>query len=140
MIDEYFQALKARMELSPVMVGKVFDTLRMNPDGGLIRDNYVLLFSPLPVNVPQTRLAQVQTFADDVEFEVDLRVIAVNPAGVRLWASKVMQQLVGHQVAITGRQPAKLTVSGGSRVREDQSVKPFLYFSDLSLEWVSRAA
>lgn len=138
MIDEYFTALKARIEAGTGLAGKVYDTVRLDATGALIRDNYVVLFSPVPVATPQERHAHVQTFADTVEFDIDFRVVGISPQAVRLTLSRVFTQLVGHQVAITGRQPAKVTVSGGSRIREDQSVKPFLYFADASAEWVSR--
>lgn len=138
MIDEYFTALKARIEAGTGLAGRVYDTVRLDATGVLIRDNYVVLYAPVPVDVPQERFSQVQTFADTVEFEVDFRVVGVNPGAVRLTMSRVLGQLVGHQVVITGRHPAKLTAAGGSRVREDQSVKPFLYYADASAEWVSR--
>ncbi|MDR7189781.1 hypothetical protein J2Y46_002607 [Microbacterium sp. BE35] len=138
MIDEYFTALKTRIEAGTGLAGKVYDTVRLDAAGALIRDNYVVLYAPVPVDTPQERFSQVQTFADTVEFEVDFRVVGVSPQAVRLTLSRVLTQLVGHQVAITGRVPAKVTVSGGSRVREDQSVKPFLYYADASAEWVSR--
>jgi hypothetical protein len=137
-IDEYFTALRARIEAGTGLAARVFDTVRMDTTGGLIRDNYVVLYAPVPVGTPQERFSQMQTFADTVEFEVDFRVVGVSPTAVRLTMSRVFTQLVGHGLTIAGRAPGKVTVSGGSRIREDQSVKPFLYYADGSAEWVSR--
>jgi hypothetical protein len=136
-IDEYFTALKARIEAGTGLAARVFDTVRIG-DAGLVRDNYVVLYAPVPAGTPQERFSQMQTFADTVEFEVDFRVVGVSPTGVRLTMSRVFTQLVGHGLTIAGRAPGKVTVSGGSRIREDQSVKPFLYYADGSAEWVSR--
>lgn len=137
MIDEYFTALKAHIEAGSGLGGRVYDTVRTGAEG-LIRDNYVILYSPNPVNMPQERFTGVQTFADTVEFDCDLRVVGVSPQAVRLTLGRVHAQLAGHLLTVTGRQPAKVTTEGGGRIREDQSVKNFLYYADLTAEWVSR--
>jgi hypothetical protein len=136
-IDEYFTALKARIESGTGMTGRVYDTVRVGADG-LIRDNYVVLRSPVPVSIPQDRFTKIQTFADTVDFDCDIRVVGVSPQAVRLVLDRVQTQLVGHLLTVAGRQPAKVTTEGGGTVKEDQSVKDFLYYADLTAEWVSR--
>lgn len=140
MIDEYFTDLENRIASGEGMSGRVFDTVRLDGNGALIRENYVILFSPVALDIPQSRFTKVQTFEDDVEFEADLRVVGTTPATVRRMLSVVMRQLVGHLASAPGRQPAKVTLGSQDKVREDQSVKPFLYFANASVEWTSRAA
>lgn len=138
MIDDYFTALKDRIEAGSGMAGSVYDTVRADADGGLVRDTYVVLYSPTVVGMPQEHFTKVQTFADTVEFDCDARVVGTSPAAVRKKLGVVLKQLGGFEVAVSGRLPGKVTVDGGSRVREDQSVKPFLYYADITAEWVSR--
>lgn len=140
MIDDYFTALKTQIEGGTGLSGRGFDTVRLDGDGNLIRDNYFILYSPSPVGVPQERFTEVQTYDGAVEFDCDVRVVGVNPGAVRLMLDRVMGRVVGHMLTITGRQPAKVTASLNGRLREDQSVKPFLYYQDITVEWVSRPA
>ena len=138
MIDEYFTALKAQIQLGTGLANRVYDTVRLDAAGGLIRDNYVILYSPVPLDVPQERFTYSQTFADTVEFEADIRVVGIDAATVRIMLGRVKTQLIGHKLAITGRQPAKVTLGSSGRTVPDTSVKPFLYYGDMSVEWTSR--
>lgn len=138
MIDEYYAALKSQIEGTAMLANRVYDTVRFDANGGLVRDNYVVLYSPTPLDVPQERLTQAATFDDTVEFEVDVRVVGVNAASARVFMGKLSQQLIGHMLTITGRQPARVTLGSAGRVLPDTSVKPFLYYADMSFEWTSR--
>ena len=138
MIDEYFTALETQVTSDAGL--RVYDTVRLDAAGGLIRDNYVILYSPVPLGVPQERFTVVQTFADTVEFEADLRVVGMDAKTARRMFGRVKSQLIGHMLTITGRQPAKVMLGSSGRTLPDTSVKPFLYYADMSVEWTSRPA
>lgn len=140
MIDEYFTALEERIEAGQGLANRVFDTVRLSADGGLIRDNYVILYSPVPLDVPQDRVSLVPTFAGTVEFESDIRVVGVDAKTVRIMLGRVKTQLLGPGLTVAGRQPAVVRLGSSSRTVPDTSVKPFLYYADMSVEWTSRAA
>lgn len=140
MIDEYFDALKARIEAGQGLAGRVYGTVRHSPDGSLIRDNYVVLYTPAALDVPQERFTQVQTFDDTVEFDVSVKVVAVDEATARRMLSRVVRQLTGHMLEAEGRQPSKVVLGPQRTVKEDPSVKPFLYVGEASFEWTSRPA
>ena len=140
MIDEYFTDLESRIEAGTGLAGKVYDTVRLDATGGVIRDNYVILYSPVALDIPQTRFTEIPTFASDVEFESDLKVVGISGQAVRQMLARVMTQLIGYKTTITGRQPARISLGSQGRVREDTSVKPFLYFAEASIEWTSRPA
>jgi hypothetical protein len=139
-IDEYYTALKTQIELGQGLAGRVYDTVRLDANGALIRDNYVVLYSPVPLDVPQDRFTMTPTFVGTVEFESDVRVVGTTAATVRQMMSRVSTQMIGHGLTITGRQPARVTLGSSGRVLPDTSVKPFLYYADMSFEWTSRAA
>lgn len=137
MIDEYFTALKSRIEAHPGLSGRVYGTFRSDASG-LVRDNYVILYSPVPLDVPQERFTEIQTFDGAVEFDARFKVVAVDEANARRLQAAVLTQLVGFMLTIDGRQPAKVTLGPVREVTPDTSVKPFLFYADASVEWTSR--
>jgi hypothetical protein len=139
-IDEYYTALKTQIELGQGLAGRVYDTVRLDSSGVLIRDNYVILYAPVPLEVPQDRVTLVPSFAGPVVFESDVRVVGTTAATVRVMMGRVTTQLIGHGLTIVGRQPARVSLGSAGRVLPDTSVKPFLYYADLSVEWTARPA
>ena len=137
MIDEYYAALKVQIEAGQGLAGRVYDTVRLDANGTLIRDNYVVLYSPVPLAVPQDRATLPPSFAGVVEFESDIRVVGTTAATVRQMMPRVLA-VVGQGITIAGRQAARLRLGDVGKVRPDESVKPFLYYADMSVEWTSR--
>lgn len=138
MIDDYYAALKTRVEAEPGFTGRVYDTVRLDANGALIRDNYVIQYSPVPVDVPEYRYTGLESFAGAVEFDNDFRVVGLNAATVRQMTGRLVEHLVGHKLAITGRAPAAIRLGEVGKTVPDTSVKPFLYYADVSIEWTSR--
>lgn len=138
MISEHYEALQSRIEAGEGLSGKVHDTVRLDATGGLIRDQYVILYNPVPLDFTVDRYTGLPSYEGTTDWECDFRVVGNSPSRVRATLARVLAQLVGHRLVVAGRQPALLTVAAGSRIREDQSVKNFLYFADGSVEWTSR--
>lgn len=140
MIVAHYAALEARIEAGTGLSDKVFDTVRLDADGGLAYENYVILYSPTQQEIVQSRFAMIADYAGDVPFDCDIRIVGTAASTVRLMLDRVLTQVTGHQLVVSGRQDAKLRVTEVTNVVPDVSVKPFLYTASVSLEWHSRKA
>jgi hypothetical protein len=139
-IGDVYAAVKARLELNTVLSGKVNPSARLDSAGGLARSNYVIVYPTAPTVLDDDRFSKPQALDSDATFFVDVKVVAVDALGCALLADAVLTQMVGHQLALTGRvcTPAELDTSGP--VRPDNTVSPPLFFSDMSFELISRRA
>lgn len=139
MIADVYSAVKSRLELNPVLAGKVHPSARLEADGDLVRSNYVILYPPPPI-LDDGRVTKAQDINSDATFMVDGKVVAVDALGCAFLADAVLAQMVGHKLVLSGRRcdPAKL--DDMDKVRPDNSVSPPLFFCDISFEIVSRRA
>jgi len=137
-IDEYFTVLDTRLKLGQGLADKTYDTLRLDPDGNLLRENYVVLFSPTLDEGEVERYMKEPDADDAIPFEVEVRVVGTAVPNVRKMLSVAVGQFRGFRVGIEGRSPVMLRCVGVTQVRPDTAVKPFLYWASTSFAWTSR--
>lgn len=140
MITPHFNAIKARIENDAALTGKVFDTVRIDDAGGLIRDNYVILYRSGPDSYVNGRLTAVSQYASEANFIVEIRAVGTSTVSCGAVTDKVMNQLIGHILNVPGRVCSPITKDSSNKVITDQSVKPFLYYQDSAVEFVSSPA
>lgn len=140
MITPHFNAIKGRIEGDAALVGKVFDTVRLDDAGGLIRDNYVILYRSAPSSFDNGRLTAVSQYASEATFLVDFRAVGTSATQCGAVMDKVLTQLLGHRLLVTGRVCSPIVLDSSDPVRADQSVKPFLFYQDAAVEFVSSPA
>lgn len=140
MISEHFDAIKARLEAGTGLSGKVHDTARINADGGLVRDQYVILYRSAPETIATDRFNHVAGVGHVLTFLVDVRAVGTSPSNCGAVLDRVLTQLTGHSLTVSGRSCTPMTLESSGRVAIDQSVKDFLYYADVSFELISRPA
>lgn len=133
-----FAAFKAQVQASPLLTQKVFDVVRIDGDGKLIRDTYVVLFGGPPDDLDDGRLSLPQLPDADATYVYTARVVSTTPGGVRSTINLVLGQIVGQVLVVDGRRidPMRLTFS--TDIIADTSVLPPLFYSDLEFTVVSR--
>jgi len=139
-ITPHFNAIKARIEGDTALTGKVFDTVRIDDAGGLIRDNYVILYRSPADQVASNRFNAVADSQAELTFIVDVRAVGTSAVQCGAVLDKVMTQLVGYRLVVAGRSCTPIRLESSGRVTADQSVKPFLFYADAGFEFVSRPA
>jgi hypothetical protein len=124
-----------------VLSGKVFDTVRLNDTGALIRDQYVVLFHTT-ADPESERFNLPATMSNSaLELEFDVRAVGTTARGAARTLEAFLTRTVGQTLTVPGRQVTPLTVGvSGSRVQTDRSVSPPLYYQDASVICVSRPA
>lgn len=140
MIDDYFEVLFAQLKGSAKLADKTHDSLRLDPDGGLIQDNYVVLFTPTMGDLSGLSVTKEPDLSADIPFEVEVRVVGTSVATARKMLSVATGRFIGFRVTADGRQPVMLRCTGTTPVRPDTDVKPFLYWASAFFSWTSRKA
>lgn len=140
MITPHFNAIKARIEAESTLAGDVHDTVRIDAEGGLIRDNYVILYRSPPESIGSGRFNAVADSSSELTFIFDVRAVGTSAAMCGAVLDKVMAQLVGFRLVVAGRSCTPIRLESSGRVTADQSVKPFLFYADAGFEFVSRPA
>lgn len=131
-LDEpHFEAIKARLQSSPRLVGKVFDTVRRDSGGVLVTDeNYLVLFGGRPAELGQDRLIHSQVPDDDAVFDFVVRGVGVDPGSAAAMLREAAGLLVAWAPVVAGRFCRPVRFMGGDQIRPDGSVMPSLYFGD----------
>lgn len=121
--------------------GKVFDTVREDAQGTLVRDQYVILYHTTP-EASSERFNLPATMSNSaLELEFDVRAVGTTARGAARTLEAFLTRTVGQTLTVSGRQVTPLTVGvSGSRVQTDKSVSPPLYYQDASVLCVSRPA
>lgn len=140
MILETYAAMKTRAEAEATLTGKVVNTVRVDNNGTLIRDQYVILFGGGPERLDDDRFTAPQKPTSKAEFVFPTRSVSVTPDGALAVATKLMNQFVGFTPTITGRICERIQLDEGSfsEVKIDDSVLPPLYFVDADYTLVTR--
>lgn len=142
MIAEHFDALQARIEADPDLAGRVSDTVRTVTGGGLVRDQYVILYRSGP-GFEVDRLAAVPQFGSStLAFTVDARIVGTSPTQVVKTLDRFLGQVVGHSLVVSGRvcAPIEIEQADIGRVTPDTSVAPYLYYCDVTFDLISDPA
>lgn len=140
MISEHFDAVEARLEADTDLAGRVHDTVRLDANGGLIRDQYVILYRSVPESIVSGRFNMIPEADSDVTFMVDVRAVGTSPKKCGAVMDRILTQLVGHRLVVAGRSCAPLVLDSSSRIVADQLVKQFMYYADVGFELTSRPA
>lgn len=137
MIADHYDAVQARLEGR--FPGKVFDTVRLNPDGEYVRDNYLILFGGAPVETGGDRQARTQVLNDNAVFDYTVRVVATSVHNILGMLDAVTTQLFEWTPDIPGRVCKRLHYPPRQKpeVQVENSVKPPLFYVDT--EWVLRS-
>lgn len=134
MNEAHFQAVIARLEEDDALDGKVHDAARVDANGELVREVYVVVFGGSPAELGRDRLYKQQVLEDDAVFDFTIRSVAPTPAGCRAVATHVAAQLVDFAPTVEGRRCRPIRFTGGDDVRPDISIKPPIYFLDEEYE------
>lgn len=133
----HFAALKTLADAGS-LTGRIFDTVRVNDGGGLIQDQYVILYRSAP-DVESDRFTKVANTGDVLTFEWDVRAVGTTAELAAATLEAFLVRVVGQSLTVSGRSCTPLTVGvSGGRAVPDQSVKPHLFFVDASVSCVSR--
>lgn len=133
MIQLHYSAVKTLIELDPALAGKGYDTARRNPDGGLVRDTYWILFGGAPDTLESGRLTAEMVPTSDAVFSYTVRAVSTDTAGCRAVLQHIYDATVGRKPVVAGRRLRSLQFETASDVEPDDSVKPPLFLADLEL-------
>jgi len=135
-IAEYTD-VKSRLTADPAV--KVYDAVRQDANGKLLRETYLLLF-PGAGDADDDRLSAAQSPDSDVEFEWRIRAVSINTDGIMLLLAKVRNQLSGYVVTAAGRLCSPIRIEDDSDVEPDYSVTPPLLYCDVYITFRSNRA
>lgn len=129
-LADLYTALTTRFAESTILAGKLRNTA-VDRDGGVVRDNYLLLFtSANPDELLTDRETREQTAADDGRWGFTLRAVAVDPDGCNLLLREAFAELVGWAPTVTGFHASKIRHEGSERIRPDNTLRPPLFFGE----------
>lgn len=131
---DHFEAVKDRLEEHIGLAGKVFDTIRENADGELIRANYVILHGGLPAELGGDRAVRRQVFEDNATYDYTVEAVGITADVVRQMLDAADAQLIGWVPDIPGRVGYRTKFSGGTPPRPINAVKPRLFSGDHEYE------
>lgn len=134
-ISAHFDAVKSRLESSPMTANNVFDIARTNTTG-LVKANYLILFGGPPDVLDDDRLSAPQLPDSDAEFLYTVRAVGTTPAAVRLWSDAGMTLLVGFTPVVAGRRCSRITLDDSDPIQQDG----VLYYADTHYELKSSRA
>lgn len=134
----HFSAFRSRLEAHPVLAGKVETAVRIT-NGTPVRANYAVAFPGAPDKLGDNRFTAPQQRDSDAEYTFDVRLVATDADGVLKLADAALDQIVGHSLAVEGRNcaPARL-VEGVEEGRVEYDRQSNLYYLDLSFRFWSR--
>lgn len=130
-----FDAVKVLLESVPLLSGRVRDTVH-DRDGGLVRDNYVVLYGAGPDSLDDGRYGSIPRPDSDAEYTLPGKAVGMTPGVVRD-ALTAVRSIVGRKPVVPGRRCDPVTIEFES-VKVDNSVSPPLYFSDFFVSFTSR--
>jgi hypothetical protein len=133
----HYAAVKARLQADAALTDKVFDSARIDADGNLVRDQYLILFGS-PGSRDTGRLTAAQSATADASFDYTIRAVSVSVDGCFMLLEKVYAQLAGFVPTIAGRYCNPISLDGsGFEVEPDMSVSPPLYSVDVDVTLAS---
>lgn len=128
MIFEHYEAFKTFYEAGENMP-TVFDAVRIDESGTLIRDTYVILWPPV-VDLGDDRFLKAQDFDSSQEHDFLVRVVAPSVSLAAKAADRVIARMVGAEIVVDGRTVTKISLSEQTRINADTAVRPPLFFAD----------
>jgi len=136
MIAEYTD-VNSRLTADPAV--KVYDAVRQDSTGKLLRETYLLLF-PGAGDADDARATSPQSPDSDVEYEWRIRVVSINTDGIMLLVGKVRNLLSGQRPVAAGRDCSPIIVEDDGDVEPDYSITPPLLYCDLLISFRSNRA
>lgn len=138
-LNLHFDAFKTLLA-GGILSGKVDDVVRLTEAGEPVRANYVVVGLDMPA-LRDRRLTAPQASTDFAVYTFDVRSVAVDRAGVLLFAQTVRERLLGHVLTVHGRACGPITlvepVEEG-RVQWDRTAR--LFYCDESYRCASNRA
>lgn len=127
----HFDAIKTRIEAHALLDDKTFTAVRLDDSGDPVRSNYLVLYSLVTAVLDDDRYSSRQSVGSTVDYEFDVRVVAVDAVGLMLLVDAVKTQLIEHALSVSGRVcwPVRLDTPGES-ARFDKDAR--LHYVDLS--------
>ena len=126
----HYAAVKARLEASAALAGKVYNTLARKADGTLITTSYVILYGGTPDVLDDERLSSVQSIDSDAEYIYTVRSVSSTADGALATADVASTQLITAVLVISGRLCNPILLDDGGVVEMDASLSPPLFFLD----------
>lgn len=135
----HYNAFRALLLAVPVLANKVFDSVRRSA-GQPVRANYVVLFPDAPAELFDDRFTARQRVDSKSTWRFDVRVVAVDAAGLLVLADAVTS-VIAKAPAVAGRrcEPVSLVPGVEEGKGRFDSVTD-LHYMDMSFEFVSRRA
>jgi hypothetical protein len=134
MNQDHYDAVQALLELDDALLGRVVDTVKLDAEGRLVRENYAVLYGGSPAELGGDRLRKSQVVDDNAVFDFVVRSVGVDAAAARATSQHVIDQLAGSTLTIAGRYCRPIKHTGGDRARPENSVKPPLFYIDDEFE------
>lgn len=139
MIEAHYNAVKAALEADPDLSGKVYPSARLDDAGGLVRGAYVIVYPTAPLEL-QGRFGQAVTTGSlpRATFVFDIRAVSTTALAAGRLLDKIMAQLLGARLTVTGRRVDAVRLESVGRVEPDASITPPLFYGDAAFRVVSR--
>jgi len=129
----HFAAVKAQLVSSLPVAVTVEPAYMTNTDGTLKRVQYVILDGGPPDVLDDERLASPQSPDSDAEYLYDVKAVAVNFDGCLTIVQKVLDGVIGFRPVIAGRNCQPIELDGSDKIKPDYTVKPPLFYCDMTL-------
>lgn len=133
-------AFKALLGAAAPLLGKVVDTVKVNATGGLVRDNYAVVYAGGPEVLDDDRYTATQRADSTSEWEPTVRYVGIDANSARLMFAAGQTALIGKTLTISGRVNDRIRFLGADRVEEDRNVTPSLFYVDAEYAYTSRPA
>lgn len=131
---KHYAAVKARLEASSVLAGKVYNTLAKDVNGVPIKTAYVILYGGSPDSLESGRFTAIQTKDSDAEYLYTVRSVGPTADSALATADVAATQLIGFTPMVAGRNCAPIRLDDGDSVRMDESISPPLFYIDNDYE------
>lgn len=135
---KHFAAVKARLEASSVLAGRVYNTFAVDASGAPIRTAYVILYGGAPDVLNDDRVTAPQSRDSDAEYVYTVRSVGPTADSALATADVATGQLIGFVPTVAGRRCSKIKLEDGGVVELDNSIKPPLFYIDQDFLLISR--
>lgn len=136
-MQAHYDALKALLATVALLTGKIYDAIRIS-NGDPVRENYIVLFPNTPAELDDARYMVAQRADARARWRYDIRIVAVDAAGLLQLADAVLS-LIGTTPVVAGRvcdRVALVPAVEEGKARHDSVTN--LHYLDLSFEFWSR--
>lgn len=130
--------MKARLEASSVLTGRVYNTFAVDSSGAPIRTAYVILYGGAPDVLNDDRVTAPQSKDSDAEYVYTVRSVGPIADSALATADVVTAQLVGFTPSVVGRRCSRIKLEDGGVVEMDSSISPPLFYVDQDFLLISR--